>query len=206
MIVRGLQCDGLGGWRRIFSFTESKARTAASVACVAFHGPANSVKRTMTFGRELLIVDGAPTLERLVRARERFPALCVNVINLKECEEITDDFIVALVEICPEMTDLNLEGCELLTDVSIGAFAGSCPLLESVNFGGCELLTDVSIVAFAGSCPLLKSVNLGGCELLTDVSIGAFAGSCPLLESVNLAGASCSPTSPSWRSRGAALC
>ena len=187
VIVRGLQCDGLGGWRRIFSFTESKARTAASVACVAFHGPANSVKRTTTFGRELLVVDGAPTLERLVRARERFPALCVNVINLKECEEITDDFIVALVEICPEMTDLNLEGCELLTDASIGALAGGCPLLKCVNFGGCELLTDASIGAFAGSCPLLKSVDLCGSKLLTDTAIVALAGSCPLLESVHLA-------------------
>jgi hypothetical protein len=181
VIVRGLQCDGLGGWRRIFSFTESKARTFASVACVAFYGPANSVTRTTKFGRELLVVDGTPTLERLVRARERFPALCVNVINLKECEEITDDFIVALVEICPEMTDLNLEGCELLTDASIGALAGSCPLLKCVNLRGCKLLTDASLVALAGNCPLLESVNFGGCELLTDFAIVAFVGSCPLL-------------------------
>jgi hypothetical protein len=188
VIVRGLQCDGLGGWRRIFSFTESKARTFASVACVAFYGPANSVKRTMPFGRQLLVVDGAPTLERLVRARERFPALCVNAIDLKGRKEITDDFIVALVEICPEMTDLNLHGCELLTDVSIVAFAGSCPLLESVILECCELLTDASIGALAGSCPLLESVNLAGCKLLTDASIGALAGSCPLLKSVDLRG------------------
>ena len=188
VIVRGLQCDGLGGWRRIFSFTESKARTFASVACVAFYGPANSVTRTTTFGRELLVVDGAPTLERLVRARERFPALCVTAINLKGCNEITDDFIVALVEICPEMADLNLEGCELLTDVSIGAFVGSCPLLKCVDFSYCKRLTDVSIGALAGNCPLLESVDLSRYSLLTDVSIVALAGNCPQLKSVTLYG------------------
>ena len=111
VIVGGLQCDSLGGWGRIFSFTEPQARTRASVACVAFLGPTNSVPRSATFGRKQLIVDGAPTFDRVVRAHERFPALCVNAINLKGCNEITDDFIVALVEICPEITDLNLESC-----------------------------------------------------------------------------------------------
>ena len=196
-IVNGLQCDGLGGWGRIFSFTESKARTRASVACVAFLNHTNSVPRSATFGREQLVVDGAPTLERLVRARERFPALCVLAINLEVEEEeeeeeeeftgITDDFIVALVEICPEITDLNLKGC-FITDVSIVVLTEKCPRLKSLNISSCEEITDVAIVGLVGSCPLLKSVNLAWDCLITDASIVVLAESCPQLESLNIEG------------------
>ena len=212
VIVRANNADHFGEWalRRISRYLGPKARTAASAVCVAFYGPANSVKRTVTFGRELLIVDGRPTLKRLERARERFPELCVNAINLtgcpRGCKIITDIFIVNLVGICPEIEDVVLTRCKRLTDASIVALAGSCPLLKSVDLSSCELLTDASIGALAGSCPLLKSVNLTCCELLTDASIVALAGNCPLLESVDLGDASCSPTSPSGRSRGAALC
>ena len=213
--VRGLITSktSLLGWAGIFAFNGPRACTRASVACVAFKGPADSVGRTMTFGRDLLIVDGEPTLEWLMCARDRFPALRVDAIDLNRCNEIIDDFIVDLVKICPEiehvnlayckkLTDVsilalaekckklksvNLRSCKLLTDVAIVAVAGNCPLLKSVHLADCELLTDASIAALAGSCPLLKRVGLRGCELLTDVSIGAFAGSCPLLESVDLA-------------------
>ena len=171
----------------IFSFFESSALTAASAACVAFHGPADSVKRTATFGRKLLVVDGVPTLERLGRARERFPALCVDAIDLKGCNEITDDFIVTLVDAsigalagnCHQLKSVNFCGCELLTDASIRALAENCHQLKSVDLHDCKRLTDASIVAFAGSCPLLKSVNFACCTLITDASIAALKAALP---------------------------
>ena len=69
VIVNGLQCNSLGGWKTIFSFTESKARTYASVACVAFLGTANSVPRSATFGCKQLIEDGELTLAAGARPR-----------------------------------------------------------------------------------------------------------------------------------------
>ena len=158
-IVNGLQCGGLGGWERIFSFTEPKGRTRASAACVAFFTPTNNVKRSATFGRKQLIVDGAPTLERLLRARERFPELCVRAINLQWCGMITDGFIAVLIGICPEVTDVNLEGCFRITDASIVALAKRCPLLKKVNLSNCKLITGVSIGLLAEFCPQLKSMK-----------------------------------------------
>ena len=186
-IVNGLQCGGLGGWERIFSFTEPKGRTRASAACVAFFTPTNNVKRSATFGRKQLIVDGAPTLERLLRARERFPELCVRAINLQWCGMITDGFIAVLIGICPEVTDVNLEGCFRITDASIVALAKRCPLLKKVNLSNCELITDVSVGSLAECCPQLKNVNLAYCKRLTDASVGSLAECRPQLENVNLA-------------------
>ena len=130
----------------------------SSSACVAFHGAADAV----IVNRELVIVDGEPTLERL-EERLSSSALCVNAIDLNRCHEITDDFIVALAEECDQLETVNFEWCSELTDASIKALAENCPQLKSVNVRKCYKITDTSIEALAEKCDQLETVNFVWC-------------------------------------------
>ena len=189
--IRGLRCNtllGEAGWPSILSYIEQNERTiVSSLTCAGLLSAANSVRRTAAFGPDQFVIGGVLSLERLVRARARFPALCVHTLCFDDCNA-TDVFVSAVARQCCEVESVDLTLCALITDASIGALAESCPRLKIVNLGGCVRITDVSLVALAGSCPLLESVDLYWCELLTDVSIVALAGNCPLLKSVNLDG------------------
>ena len=121
-------CVGGWEWDTILGFSGAKDLTTASGVSNGFHGTANSMKRTTTVDRDLLIIPGpfgrtTPTLERLLRARERFPALCVKAIDLRSCNEcgcdpFFDYFIVDMVGMCPEIENIVLSGCRSMTDVS----------------------------------------------------------------------------------------
>ena len=190
-IIRGLDCYSHLGWPRILFFIEQKERTiVTSLTCVGLLSAANAVKRTAAFGHYQFAIGGALSLERLVRARARFSALCVHTLSFSRCDAVTDVFVNAVALQCcdSEVESVNLWGCKLITDASIEALARSYPKLKSVDLTYCTLLTDASIGALAGNCPLLESVNLACCSLLTDLSVVALAGSCPLLESVTLCG------------------
>ena len=207
--IRGLRCNtllGEAGWPRILSFIEQNERTiVSSLTCAGLLSAANSVRRTAAFGRDQLVIGGALSLERLMRARVRFPALCVHTLSLNDCCAVIDVFVGALAECCPLLESVDLSGDEdvyphsKITDASVGALARSCPLLESVNLCWCMvitnvrlygrgLITDASVTALAESCPLLESVNLCRCRMITDASVGALAESCPWLKSVDLSG------------------
>jgi len=100
------------------------------------------------------------SLLRLVRARARFPALCVYTHSFVGCNAVTDVFVNAVALQCCEVESVDLTGCGLITDTSIMTLAESYPRLKSVSLTRCTLLTDTSVVALVRSCPQLKSLNL----------------------------------------------
>ena len=128
--IRGLRCNtllGEAGWPRILSFIEQNERTiVSSLTCAGLLSAANSVRRTAAFGPNQLVVGGALSLGRLVRARVRFPALCVHALSFNGCNA-TDVFVSAVALQCREVESVDRTGCWQITDASVGVLAGSCP-------------------------------------------------------------------------------
>ena len=185
--IRGLDCHSLLGWPRILSFIEQNERTvASSLTCAGFLHAANAVWRTGTFDSDQLVVGGALSLHRFMRAHARFPALSVQTLSFFGCKQLTNDSIVALAASCPLLKSVNLAFCSRITDASVVALTACCPWLKSVDLTDCELITDASIMALARSCPRLESVNLTWCdsELITEIAIVTLMEKYPKLTSV----------------------
>jgi hypothetical protein len=106
-------------------------------------------------------------------------------VNFHWCNQLTDASVVALAEHCPLLTNVKVRCCFNLTDVSVVALAEHCPQLTNVDFDCCHQLTDTSVVALADHCPQLTHVNFGRCDRLTDTSVVELAEHCPQLTHVN---------------------
>jgi hypothetical protein len=103
--------------------------------------------------------------------------------NLKRVlgHEPGNHLVVALAELCPQLTIINFASCSHLTNTSLVALAEHCPQLTHVDFSFCNQLTDAGVVALAEHCPLLTNVDFRNCNKLTNASAVALAKHCPQL-------------------------
>ncbi|CAI2182927.1 3413_t:CDS:2 [Funneliformis geosporum] len=128
--------------------------------------------------------------------------------------DITDDDIIALVNLCPNLTfldinycrqlhdltlthianhlgsnltTLNVSSCPKFTDVGFSALARSCKVLASLDFSYTDI-TDTALSKFAVTCPTIKWLNLKYCELVTDLSLDELKRMCKELRFLELEG------------------
>ncbi|CAB4374900.1 RNI-like protein [Rhizophagus irregularis] len=128
--------------------------------------------------------------------------------------EITDTDIIALVNLCPNLTFLDINFCQQLhdstlihianhlgsnittlnvsqcpkfTDVGFSALARSCKVLTSLDFSYTDI-TDSALSKFALTCPTIRWLNLKYCELVTDLSLDELKRWCKELSFLELEG------------------
>ena len=86
---------------------------------------------------------------------------------------ITDDFLIELAHICPNLRNISLYSCKKFTEK--GAHALAClGSLKALLLNDCTQLTDRMILAILSSPKKLCALGLEHCHLLTDESIRAF--------------------------------
>ncbi len=69
---------------------------------------------------------------------------------------------------CHGLEVLNICNCEKVTDVAMRALGENCVSLKYLNIKNCKRITDVGVRLIGNGCPAIKSLDLGGLYLLTD--------------------------------------
>jgi hypothetical protein len=91
----------------------------------------------------------------------------LEIVNLSNCDNITDRGIKSLMTHCKGLLDLNLSACVRLTDLSILAIAEGnlMPGLSTLNLKGIENISETGISWLADKCPTLLSINVKHCTV-----------------------------------------
>ena len=94
-------------------------------------------------------------------------------LGLNNCSSMTDQCVMDVVHICPQLRSIDLGECKKVTDAGISALGAGCGQLQSINLAGCEKVTDAGISALSHGCGQLQIVDLAFCGKVTDAGISA---------------------------------
>jgi len=122
----------------------------------------------------------------------------LNSVNLTNCNQISHEGVISLINNCPELEELNL-GCrgridwfdegifnEKITDACFTEIGKKSHKLKIIDLTCCTNITDASIIEISKGCPLLHTINLSCCNNITDISIIEISNMCPLLNNIHL--------------------
>eukprot|EP00698_Gefionella_okellyi_P012859 TRINITY_DN3496_c0_g1_i1.p1 TRINITY_DN3496_c0_g1~~TRINITY_DN3496_c0_g1_i1.p1 ORF type:complete len:627 (+),score=97.22 TRINITY_DN3496_c0_g1_i1:1339-3219(+) len=107
-------------------------------------------------------------------------------VSLPDMSFVTDDFVVALIDNCLELTLLNLSGCDMLTDAALDAMGKHCPRLCNLSVERCEI-TDRGVCSLTSSCLHLTALDISYCRDVTDSSLFCIGAYCRELETLRIA-------------------
>jgi F-box and leucine-rich repeat protein GRR1 len=113
------------------------------------------------------------------------PFDALRILDLTDCQELTDKAIDKIVQTCPKLRNLILAKCRQLTDRAVWAITKLGRNLHYIHLGHCARITDASIIALAKSCTRIRYIDLACCSNLTDQSITQLAN-LPKLKRVGL--------------------
>ncbi len=106
-------------------------------------------------------------------------------LNLKFCEGVGDEGIVAVAEGCGKtLKSLGIASCARVTDVALQSVGANCPILEKLYLES-ESIRTAGVTAIAEGCPRLNSLQLK-CTNVTDEALLVVGHSCLSLETMAL--------------------
>ncbi|QIW94887.1 hypothetical protein AMS68_000405 [Peltaster fructicola] len=109
----------------------------------------------------------------------------LRILDLSDCNEITDKGVEKIIQICPRLRNLILAKCRQLTDRAVFAITRLGKNLHYIHLGHCGHITDASVKALANACNRIRYIDLACCSNLTDDSITRLAG-LPKLKRIGL--------------------
>lgn len=103
----------------------------------------------------------------------------LQVLEMTNCDAVTDAVVVTLSENCPYLKQLDIGGCSRITDTALVALATHCGKITCLNVSRTKI-TDMSIICLVNSeCHQnLFELQLKNCEKITDHSIEAITNKC----------------------------
>lgn len=111
------------------------------------------------------LIDGN-TLQTLSEIEE----LQLTSLNLKQCDQLTNDGFISLIKVQPHLTHLDLTFSVRITDPSLLQICESLKSLKVLKLRRCRALTDVS-VKMVTDLPLLEVLDISECESITSAAI-----------------------------------
>ncbi len=106
-------------------------------------------------------------------------------LNLKFCEGLGDEGIVAVAEGCGKtLKSLGIASCARVTDVALQSVGANCQILEKLYLES-ESIRTAGVTAIAEGCPRLNSLQLK-CINVTDEALLVVGQSCLSLETMAL--------------------
>ena len=99
----------------------------------------------------------------------------LEVLNLSECNRISDDGIIYLRQMS-SLSILDLSKCGVnVTDSGVVAIAQSRPSIKGLKLSWLINVTDISLFCIASMCLKLTMIHLSGSEAITRKGLRAFA-------------------------------
>jgi hypothetical protein len=92
----------------------------------------------------------------------------VTHISLTHCSGITNDTLIQISNMCPQLEILHVTGCEMITDDGITAIAEKCgKQLKRLSFSNCKKCTDAALKSVVNNCNQLKYIWAIDCGIST---------------------------------------
>ena len=110
----------------------------------------------------------------------------LNSLNLTDCDDVSDQGLVALAAGCQRLQTIVLSRCAV-SDLGVVALGENCTQLRNVVLFECTRVGDAGVAALA-ACSDLSRLNLFGCNKVTDGSIVSVARHCTRIELLVLSG------------------
>ena len=136
-----------------------------------------------SFSGELLGIFGALTTLKLYGCAvgdAGMENLCntLIVLNLMDCEAITNTGLGSLVDRCPNLTSLCLAGCVQVTNAGLERLAGGCRALSHVDLRGCPQVGKTGLEHLA-ALPNMCSVRFTANAAISQLPPAIFSASQP---------------------------
>lgn len=96
--------------------------------------------------------------------------LQLTTLNLRKCDQLTNDGFTALIKVQPHITHLDLSLSVRITDPSVMEICETLKELKSLKLRRCRALTDVSVKMIA-NLPQLEVLDISECEFITSAAI-----------------------------------
>ena len=132
----------------VFSFLPLRQLIRCSKVCKKWHNLCYDVTlwRKITFWNTNQSKVTDDCLSRLISRRTN----CIQVIDLKDCELVTDISLKRIATLCPNLRKLDILGCKKITDQGLLAVASNCSNLSSAKVA-VRNITEKSVVALINS-------------------------------------------------------
>ena len=92
----------------------------------------------------------------------------VSYISLTNCGSITNDTLIQISNMCPQLEILWVTGCDMITDDGIVAIAERCgQQLKQLYYRNCNKCTDAALESVVNNCHQLKKLGAGNCGIST---------------------------------------
>ncbi|KAF8470535.1 hypothetical protein BDZ91DRAFT_693482 [Kalaharituber pfeilii] len=95
----------------------------------------------------------------------------LRIIDLTNCELITDESVIKIISIAPRLRNLVLAKCKNITDRGVESICRLGKWIHYLALGHCLHITDRSVIKIAKSCNRIRYIDLAGCQHLTDASV-----------------------------------
>lgn len=80
-------------------------------------------------------------------------------LNLWDCDGVTDESIITLVERCPKINYLQLQGTSITCAALVALAAGECPL-HDLGIEGCSHVSDAGVIAMVPKWRTIERLNI----------------------------------------------
>jgi hypothetical protein len=89
-------------------------------------------------------------------------------IQLNFCSGITNDTLIQISNMCPQLEELWVNGCDMITDDGITAIAEKCgQQLKTLEYSACTKCTDAALKSIVNNCNQLEELDAENCGIST---------------------------------------
>jgi len=98
----------------------------------------------------------------------------LRIIDFTQCQRLTDNDLITIVERCPRLRNVVLYKCFGITDRGLLSLATLGKYLHYLHLGHCVEITDVSLMQIARNCTRLCYLDVASCVRITDATFVEF--------------------------------
>ena len=92
----------------------------------------------------------------------------VEIIGLSQCGGITNDTLIQISNMCPQLEELYVRNCKKITDDGITAIAKKCgQQLKRLHYSLCKKCTDSALESVVNNCNQLEQLWAANCGIST---------------------------------------
>jgi len=145
---------------------------------------------------EQLVASNCPLLSDVTLSRLAVGCPELRVLDISECQAVTDEGLRQLVDNAKHLRELLLHGNQNVSGHLFSVTAEShndcslfvCCGLRSIGMKGCSLLDDEKLGWLAQSCALLESLDVSDCPHVSSRGVAQVIRKCPRLVSLAVIG------------------
>ncbi|KAJ0400873.1 hypothetical protein ATCC90586_002575 [Pythium insidiosum] len=110
----------------------------------------------------------------------------IQKIDLSGAEEITDQALVTIGRLCPQLLELSVERATKLTDAGVRHVVSCCRSLRSLNLSHIPSLHGAALVAAAEVSLPLRELSVAGCAQIPAFAFQRLFLACPRLQALDV--------------------